>query len=250
MKTLFVPAGIIAIICYAIFSQTVSLNAIHNINAVTFNRGLGDPRLGLEERLAMLTALTDSSIGATQKVIAAQEVAAYQEAVTHLQQKNLHLVYEVGTQLLYNPEFNLGLNNWIQHNSSWQLSSTTQVSDSFVAEHSRGGEGHSSLSQTLALTTGRCYLFVTQAAVTRADSIPSYWLYWETYSPDNSPMGNSLLSNIGTQPWTTYADVFCLPQANNEKERVTVAPVNLYGNATAYVGSVRLYLLNSIEQER
>ncbi|MBK8905698.1 MAG: hypothetical protein IPM53_31235 [Anaerolineaceae bacterium] len=248
MKNFFVSA-VLLVLTWVIFTQVFNSNIRRNIDVLHLNRSLGDPRLDLEKRIDILKILADST-SFPQKLVAAQEVEAYQKAVTHLQQEGMHLSYSPGIQLLYNPEFDPGFQHWIQYNSSWSLSTEPVGDGRSMAVYSRTGAGQSSLSQSLSLTTGECYLFTVQAAVVREDSIPTYWLYWETYSEDNIPTGKSILSTVGSQPWTTYADIFCLPQTSNAVERVTLAPVNLYGDATVYIGSARLYLLNSAEIEQ
>ena len=237
------------ILCSTLLTSLLSSRVEKNQIAIQLNRGLGDSRLTFKERMDLLTLLDQNeSLQLEFKNIVEQEIVAYNQAIIFLKQGDYETMYKLGIQLLQNPEFNNGTINWTQYNSAWSLSSKPLQNDDFVISYSRQGEGHSSLSQTTSLPTGNCFLFMVHASVTREDAIPSNWLYWETYNKDNEPIGKHNVSIYGSQPWAMYADIFCLPKSSNEFEKVTVAPINIYGNATIHLGSSRLYLLSTVDQ--
>lgn len=204
-----------------------------NKTAVAINRAIAHPNLPLTHRTQLLDHPS-----------AALELAHLQQAAAYLQQHSLYHNFEPGPQLLYNPDFMHDLTGWTQYNAAWQTAPTAVANDPHVLTYGRQGEGHGSLSQTLALHHGRCYLFMLTGAVDRQDSTPTLWFYLESYDAHNQPHGQTLQRADGSQPWQTRFAPFCLTDNQLNPDKITVAPVNLYGDATVQLGSARLYQLN------
>lgn len=171
------------------------------------------------------------------------EKAALFQAKEFLDTSENYAYYEPTVQLLNNPEFNNGKAGWTEYSSSWQNQIKTMLGEhNSILTYSREGIGHSSISQILFLKSGQCYLFSVVGTVERYDEIPTIWLYWETYDT-GKPVGNSLISSPAEQPWQRRNGVFCLSPSNTSIQKIVVAPINIYGTATVYLDSARLYEL-------
>jgi hypothetical protein len=175
---------------------------------------------------------------------AMREKEALGKARAYLETHSIFQDYAPGRQLLNNPAFAMGRAHWTQYNSLWHVLEQDAASRkpawvSLVHE----GQGHASLSQTVTLHPGRCYLFSATGAAERFDDTPTFWFYWETYDENDLPSGQSLQPGRGAQPWEDRFDIFCLPANNRVSEKITVAPVVVYGVATIYLADARLYEL-------
>ena len=149
-----------------------------------------------------------------------------------------------GRQMLDNPDFINGMDDWIQYNSNWQTEELNIIGRrGNTAVFSRQGDGHSSLSQQLLLMPGHCYLFSVVGKTKRHDDIRTLWLYWDTYNDEGKPQGNMIIHGHDNKDWTTLYGVFCLDESDKDRELINIAPVNIYGDVTSYIDSVRLYEL-------
>lgn len=241
--------GLLLIFLLALTTQLKGVyteRAVHNLTAVQVNRSLAHPYLPAEKRLQALASVFQKTKPEDNHLVAvaALEYAHLQAAIAFLQQLNDYNVFEPGMQLLHNPDFTNSLAGWVEYNSRWQIFSPNLPTDDLtMVTYSRAGEGHASLSQTLQLESGACYLFSLTGSVERRDNTPTYWFYLETYDDAGKPTGQSLERKTGSQDWAQLFAPFCLPGAPGTTTKITVAPVNLYGDATVHLGSARLYQL-------
>lgn len=163
------------------------------------------------------------------------------QSLQFLQSDELYAHLFPGRQLLVNPDFENGVLGWIEYHSDWQV---VAGEEGKTAVFSRSGDGHSTLSQLVELQSGTCYLFSATGKTERTDNTATIWLYWETYE-NGRPQGHTLLKGHDNKAWEHLFGVFCLPHGTERIVKVNVAPVNLYGNVTATVGSIRLYELTT-----
>lgn len=228
-----------------LFGRKAALSRSFQINyaALLTNRAIQLPHLDFQARLMALDTVAQK-LPDKWSAFANQESIQLMAAATFLHQSSDYADKEPGPQLLNNPDFNHDLAGWVQYNSHWHRSATNQPpNDETTVAFAQNGEGHSSLSQTLQLENDACYLFSVTASVERRDDIPTYWFYLETYDETGKPNGQSLERFSGSQNWAHRFAPFCLPGSSGTTTKVTVAPVNLYGDATVYLGAVRLYRL-------
>lgn len=218
-----------------------------NKTSIKLNQAIGLPSLNLQSRVQFLEE-AQQFINLTIenqpfRVDPSVEKDALIQAAEYLETEQKYSNYVPGKQLLSNPEFEYGEIGWIEYSSAWKLQANSMLDkNETILVYSRTGDGHGSLNQLLVLRAGECYLLSVVGAVDRHDEVPTFWLYWETYETGR-PVGNSLISSPGNQPWQRRDGVFCLSPSDEPLQKVIVAPVNLYGNATAYLDSARLYEL-------
>lgn len=216
-------------------------HSIHiNRAAIFLNRAVNHPALRMEARTITFHAIAQEEWS----IMPSLEKTHFLAAADYLARTSDYTGYEPGPQLLHNPDFVNGLIGWVQYNSHWQLFAPNTLSeDTTIVTYSRQGEGHASLSQSLELENGDCYLFSVTGSVERRDNTPTYWFYLEMYDETGKPMGQSLKRMTGSQKWAQLFTPFCLPGLPGTTTKVTVAPVNLYGDAAVNLGSTRLYQL-------
>lgn len=218
-----------------------------NIGAVYGNKAIGDGRLSLlnREENYEISAKWFAQFGAAASVLPPQvstERVAFLDAVSFLNNSEFFYL-QVGEQLLVNPEFYQGPLGWIQYNSDWVMTEFEGIpSDSDVIMYDRSGAGHSTISQILNLASGHCYLLTSLGSVLRDDEISSFWHYWETYDAVGRPEGNYVSAELSNQKWMQRYGVFCLPFSSFD-QKVTISPINVYGDAKVFLGNTRLYKL-------
>lgn len=227
---------------------------LFNQITVRINNTIGHPDLEYERRIKSFNevqAILERPLEKTFPLLAENLAAEYEaivQAKEFLDASEYNLSYEPTIQLLSNPDFDYDKIGWIEYSSVWQSQQIVAAGkDRSVVSFSREGEGHSSISQILSLKSGQCYLWSVTGFVTREDQISTFWLYWETYET-GQPNGNNLISNTGEQPLQRYNGVFCLNQDEAYFQRVVVAPVSIYGNATVFLDSARLYELRILNE--
>lgn len=229
---------LIALLLLPRLYQTAVSRVLSNHTAVALNRAIAHPHLSHPQRQQLLQ---QAAINPVWQHTAVAEQAHRQQAATYLQTSTDYQLFELGRQLLYNPDFMHELTGWVSYRATWQTA--VAPNDPHIVQYSRQGDGHGSLSQPLSLSHGRCYLFMLTGAVQRHDTTPTLWFYLETYDAHNQPTGQALARTVGSQPWQTQFAPFCLTDASHPTDKMTVAPVNLYGDATVQLGSARLYEL-------
>lgn len=223
-----------------------------NQAAIFFNRAIGHPTLDYPTRVAILkkaSALISKEIEQPHIADNAnREAIEIMQAYEYLNQ-NEYGQFVPGAQLLNNPEFLNGTIGWVEYASNWESVSQEKqlLADAAIVTFTRTGEGHSSISQTFQLIPGQCYLFSAVAEVNRIDDTPTFWFYWETYEM-GKPKGHYIIKDIGSQIWGKRFGVFCLPKSDLDKVKVTIAPLNLYGDVAVRLGSVRLYVLQDVNK--
>lgn len=243
---------LIALSLLLIFTNVHSL--VRNNLSVNLNKAVASNSLNHDRRLLMLEkVLSRNDVqGDHLKLIANSEHAGRTLTDDFLSSIPEYSEFEPGRQFLINPDFAFGLIGWGQYNSSWTID-TNENRHSQVVSYAHHEVTPSSLFQTLKLPSGECFVFSILGEVIREDDTPTYWGYWELYDDQDNPIGNSALASIGDQPWQTRYEVFCLPGGEeNALVKVTIAPVNIYGDATVRLGSVRLHILQErdIEQHK
>lgn len=224
---------------------------LHNATSLALVQAITNPSLNYEIRVIFFKQVIQWSRsvpdewGKEFSNVAEQEKENILLARKYLNSTEEFKHLEPGRQLLINPEFDFGIEGWIQYKSFSSVSYEEKKDQrDAVIETTRTGDGHDALVQILYLKPTKCYLFLVEGLTIRRDDTPNYWLYLESYKNGLIPTGQSLIRNQGTQSRQQYADVFCVPESNNKLEKIGIAPFNAYGNVTISLNSARLYELN------
>lgn len=209
-----------------------------NIAFLQLNWATARPSLSANQRHTLLQNVSTST--STWQISAQTAQEQRRNAQTYLEQQPAWAGWSVGVQWL-------GTVPLIDEAGQWSAHKTTDMAtnETAVTLHHRG-PSYSAISQTVTLPAGQCYLFSTTAVVRRADHLPTYWLYWAI--PAQSGLSHpaqeqSLIVNHGSQAWQTYKAVFCLDGEADSTIPVTLAPVLVYGQATATLQEVVLFQL-------
>lgn len=232
---------IVLFIARAYFIKIESLQ--NNLFAIQLNKAYGSPELSWQERMKIYSQLLNVSSNSKNDSLTLinpqSELVALSNAIVFLQLNQLN--FNPGKQLIYNPNFSHSMTGWTLFRSDWEITDAPNQSGRVISHlHKSSVNGH--INQTLFLSTNRCYLFIVEGAIERYDYVKNIWLYWETYEKGN-PRGNNLLSGHGSESWKERFGIFCLDQDIENQQKVTVAPINIYGNAQVELSAARIYEL-------
>lgn len=215
----------------------------NNLFAIQLNKAYGSPGLVWQEREKIYSRLLNSDTSPNNSLLSLinpkSELIALSEAIDFLQISQLN--FTLGRQVIHNPNFSQAMAGWNLFRSDWITIENPSQPEKFISHfHQSSLNGH--INQTLFLPANRCYLFFVEGSIERYDKVQNVWLYWETYDKGN-PQGNNLFSEHGSEFWNRRFGIFCLEESMENQQKVTVAPINIYGNAEVNLSTARIYEL-------
>lgn len=236
---------VIIMLTAALSTAYESSVTMRNVVALSVVHAILDPNLGYLDRQGAFTkAAAQSDTSPWLSAIAETERRDLEVSKKFLESYEVYKHLEPGRQLMVNPVFSHDLDGWIEYFSDWHVTDISTLTYSGPAVvFDREGGGHSALSQVHRLVPGLCYLFSVTGMTRRQSGPPTLWLYWETYDERGRPQGHVLQKGHDNEPWQHFLGVFCLPSSGQVAQTINIAPLNIYGDVTAYVGSARLYEL-------